>query len=73
MGKLDMNGVLKNNSVGQSYRSEEKSNIIRYQRKIQRGSISSARKSSWAFLVGYALYAGRSSIGDILVADAEQL
>ena len=53
--KLHKNVALKNNSlgqihVGQAFHSEQMSNTIRYQRKIRRGSISSARKCSQASL-----------------------
>ena len=48
MGKRHLNGEYQNTSVGESYYSERKSNIIRYQRKIRRGSISLARKCSQA-------------------------
>ena len=50
MGELHMDGDSRNNSVGQSYHSERKSNIIRYQQQIRRGSIRSARKHSQASL-----------------------
>ena len=53
-GKTPYERRLGEPSCGQSYFSEPKSNIIRYQRKIRRGSISSVRKSSqtlvWATL-----------------------
>ena len=49
-GKVQMNGALKNNSVGQSYHSEQKSNTIQDQRTIKRGSINLASKYSQTFL-----------------------
>ena len=42
--KVHMNGALKNSSVVESYHSEQKSNIIRFQWKIRRGSVNLARK-----------------------------
>ena len=67
-----MNGDLENLSVDQSYFSEQEASIIRYQRKIRRGSISSARKSS-GIVMEHALYAERSMKGDVLVADVKEL
>ena len=69
-----MDGVFKIESVDQAYFfSEQQSNIIRYQRKIRRGSISSARKSSHVFFwVGIRSPCG-SWNGDVLVADVEEL
>ena len=68
--KLNMNGVLANNAVVQSYHSEQKSNIIRFRRKTRRDSINSARKYSQASL--WVMLHMRVK-GDLLVADVEEL
>ena len=60
-------------SVGQSHPSEYKSNLIRYQRKIRRGSIRSARKSCQAFVLSLLFMREGSCKGDILVAGVEEL
>ena len=73
MGELHTKGVLENLSKDQSFRLVHWLSITLFMRKTTQESTNFGKKVLPGLFLGYALYAGRTWKGGIMVADVEEL